>query len=102
VVSLGGRCTEVITRCSTVTIYKGCLGCVCQSFLAECYNKLPTCDDHPELVDTLQKSIYVDEMTWGADGEEEAYQLYALSKKVFSDGGFNFRMFLTNSPTLHQ
>ena len=29
------------------------------------------CDDH--LVNTLQRSIYVDDMTCGTDGEEEAY-----------------------------
>ena len=59
-------------------------------------------DDHPELVNTLQRSIYVDNVTCGADGEEEAYQLYRLCKKVFNNGGFNLRKFVTNSPTLHQ
>jgi len=48
------------------------------------------------------KSIYVDDIMYGADGEEEAYKLYVLSMKVFADGGFSLRKFVTNSPTLHQ
>jgi len=31
---------------------------------------------YPTLVDTLLRSIYVDNATYGADNEEEAYQLY--------------------------
>ena len=53
-------------------------------------------------MNTLMKSIYVDDVTYGADGEDEAYELYVLSKKVFADGGFNLRKFVTNSPILQQ
>ena len=59
-------------------------------------------DNHPNLVHTLMKSIYVNDVTYGADGEEEAYKLYILSKKVFAEGGFNLRKFVTNSPVLRQ
>jgi len=59
-------------------------------------------DVYPDLVSTLTRSIYVDDVTCGADGEEDAYKLYVLSKKVFADGGFNLRKFVTNSPMLNQ
>ena len=59
-------------------------------------------DENPDLVNTLMKSIYVDDVTYGADGEDEAYKLYVLSKKVFAEGGFNLRKFVTNSSTLRQ
>ena len=32
-------------------------------------------NSHPDLVNTLLRSIYVDDVTYGADGEDEAYQL---------------------------
>ena len=57
---------------------------------------------HPRLVDTLLKSIYVDDVTYGANTEEDAYQLYTLSKKVFAEGGFNLRKFVTSSANLRQ
>ena len=57
---------------------------------------------HPKLVDTLLKSIYVDDVTYGANTEEDAYQLYTLSKKVFAEGGFNLQKFVTSSATLRQ
>ena len=55
---------------------------------------------HPALIDTLLQSIYVDDVTCGADSEEEAYQLYVQSKKIFAKGGFNLHKFITNSATL--
>lgn len=59
-------------------------------------------DEHPDLVNTLRKSLYVDDVTYGANGEDEAYKLYVLSKKVFADGGFNLQKFVTDSPILQQ
>ena len=59
-------------------------------------------NDHPELVNTLKRSIYVDDVTYGADQDDDAYKLYTMSKKVFADGGFNLRKFVTNSPTLRK
>ena len=59
-------------------------------------------NDHPELVNTLKRSIYVDDVTYGANQEDDAYKLYTMSKKVFADGGFNLRKFVTNSPTLRK
>ena len=59
-------------------------------------------EEHPALVHTLMKSIYVDHVTFGADGENEAYNLYVLSKKIFAAGGFNLWKFVTNSPIVRQ
>ena len=53
-------------------------------------------------MNTLRKSLYVDNVTYGTDGEDEAYKLYVLSKKVFADGEFNLQKFVTNSPILQQ
>ena len=57
---------------------------------------------YPDLINTLLRSIYVDNVTYGADGGSEAYQLHTLSKKVFAEGGFNLRKFVTSSSGLRQ
>lgn len=57
---------------------------------------------YPNLVDTLLHSMYVDDVTCGAGSEDEAYQLYDRSTKLFAEGGFNLRKFITNSPSLQQ
>lgn len=59
-------------------------------------------DRHPDLIATLLNSIYVDDVTCGANTEEAAYQLYAVSTRVFSEGGFNLRKFVTNSVSIQQ
>ncbi|XP_065891666.1 uncharacterized protein [Dysidea avara] len=59
-------------------------------------------DDHPDLVNTLKQSIYVDDVTYGADDNDDAYNLYSTSTKLFADGGFNLRKFVTNSSHLCQ
>ena len=40
--------------------------------------------------------------TYAANTEEDAHQLYALSKKLFSEGGFNLRKFVTSSASQRQ
>jgi len=42
-------------------------------------------DKYPDLVSTLMKSIYVNDVIYGADKEEEAYKLYVLSTNIFAD-----------------
>ena len=44
------------------------------------------------------RCIYVDDITYGAEGETEAYQLYTFSIGIFSEGGFNLRKFVTIAP----
>ena len=55
---------------------------------------------HPELVNILTESTYVDDVIFGADTEAEAYDLYRSSKEVMSHGQFNLRKFVTNTPSL--
>ena len=58
------------------------------------------CSSKPALVDSLNRSLYVDDVVTGADTEDEAYQLYLESKEVLSQGSFNLRKFRSNSPRL--
>ena len=55
---------------------------------------------HPHLVQLMLDSFYVDDLTTGADSEEEAYSVYVNAKRVLAEGGFNLRKFRTNSPSL--
>ena len=55
---------------------------------------------HPDLIDKLLKSFYVDNLITGANDEERAFQLYLMSKKLLKNGGFNLRKFCTNSVML--
>ena len=57
---------------------------------------------HPELVKVLMQSIYVDDVVFGADTEEDAYALYVGSKGILSHGSFNLRKFVTNSTSLQK
>ena len=59
-------------------------------------------DKYSSLVDTLLQSMYVDDVTCGATSEDEAFQLYDTSIKLFAEGGFNLRKFVTNSSNLQQ
>jgi len=51
---------------------------------------------HPELVSSILQSIYVDDIVFGADSEEEAFTLYKESKALLKTGGFNLRKVTTN------
>ena len=58
--------------------------------------------DDPHFVKTLLSSIYVDDLTFGAANDEEAYQLYTKSKIRLAEGGFNLRKFTSNSTSLQR
>lgn len=51
----------------------------------------------PDTVARISRSIYVDDVAYGADNEDQAYQLYLESKSLLMSGGFNLRKFVTNS-----
>ena len=53
-----------------------------------------------EFVKKFQRSIYVDDITFGADNVKETYRLYKKSKSWLADGGFNLRKYVSNSPEL--
>ena len=50
----------------------------------------------PELVELIEKSLYVDDLVSGELNEEKAYEIYEKSKKIMSEGGFNLRKWHTN------
>ena len=59
-------------------------------------------EEHPKLLERLLNSIYVDDVTCGANTEDEAYQLFTASTRIFVEGGLNLRKLVTNSVSLQQ
>ena len=59
-------------------------------------------DTHPDLVQKLERSNYVNDIVTGATDEETTYLFYEQSKSIFRDGGFNHRKFVTNSSLVQQ
>jgi len=57
---------------------------------------------HPEFVKIFARSIYVDDVTYGASDDDAAFELYVKSKKVLAEGGFNLRKFVSNSQNLQR
>ncbi len=57
-------------------------------------------ESHPEVVDLIEKSLYVDDLISGEDNDDSAFHVYEVSKKVMSSGGFNLRKWNTNSEPL--
>ena len=55
----------------------------------------------PETVKRISRSIYVDDLAYGADAEDLAYELYCESKSLLREGGFNLRKFVTNATHLY-
>ena len=58
--------------------------------------------EHPELVDRLLKSIYVDDVICGAPTSDDGHVLYRDSKDLLRKGGFNLRKFITNDQDLQR
>jgi len=57
-------------------------------------------NSHPELIERLINSFYVNDVVTGASTKEEAFQLYTDLKELLKDGAFNLRKFRTNSQSL--
>ena len=57
-------------------------------------------NEFPEIVAELQKSLYVDDFTSGADEVDEGYALFGGARRILKEGGFNLRKFATNSREL--
>ena len=57
---------------------------------------------HPEVVERLLESLYVDDVVSGAQDEDQAETFYLKSKQILREGGFNLRKFVTNSKSLQQ
>ena len=57
--------------------------------------------EDPSFVDTFTRSLYVDDLTYGAnDDDDKAYKLYSKSKYRLATGGFNLRKFVSSSAAL--
>ena len=54
----------------------------------------------PAFVDRFIRSIYVDDLTSGADTEDEALSLYTRARVRLAQAGFNLRKFVSNSMKL--
>ena len=59
-------------------------------------------ETHPDLIQLLLDSFYVDDLTAGAKSEEEAHSVFVDAKQILKEGGFNLRKFRSNSPSLQQ
>ena len=59
-------------------------------------------DIHPEFVKIFARSIYVDDVTYGASDDVAAFELYVRSKKTLAEEGFNLRKFVSNSQSLQR
>ena len=57
---------------------------------------------HPEFVRAFLRSIYVDDVSYGADDVDSAYELYKRSKETLAEGGITLRKLVTNSVILSQ
>ena len=44
---------------------------------------------HPQLAKVVAQSMYVDDVVFGADTEEEADALFTSSKEILGHGSFN-------------
>ena len=54
-------------------------------------------ESNRDVVERLLCSTYVDDVVSGAETDEQAFDLYAQSKNIFRQGGFNLRKFQSNS-----
>ena len=55
-----------------------------------------------QFVEKFERSIYVDDVTFGACNEDEAFQLYKKAKCYLAKGAFNLRKFRTNCSELQR
>ena len=94
------RTPKVLTFCFTCVVF----GVSSSPFLfnATIRHYLKRCNNiHPEFVQKFLRSVYVD-VSFGADCEDDAYELYLTSKRIMAEGGFNLRKFITSSAALQQ
>eukprot|EP00731_Ephydatia_muelleri_P035515 Em0131g2a len=54
-------------------------------------------DEDPQFVDKFNRSIYVDDLTFGAKTEDEALELFTKSRLCMDKAGFTLRQFVSNS-----
>ena len=57
-------------------------------------------EKYPELVQSIENSLYVDDLIAGEETVERAFNLYSKAKKFMADGNFNLRKWNSNSNAL--
>ena len=57
-------------------------------------------EEDRETIKEIKESLYVDDLTSGAENEEKGLELYRKSKQIFQDAGFNLRKWTSNSKGL--
>ena len=57
-------------------------------------------EKYPKLVQSIENSLYVDDLIAGEDTVEQGFNLYLQAKRIMSDGSFNLRKWNSNSPEL--
>jgi hypothetical protein len=53
-------------------------------------------DQYPELIELINKSLYVDDLLSGGSNDSQTFDIYKRSKEM-SEGGFNLRKWNSNS-----
>ena len=56
----------------------------------------------PDIFDTLNNSIYVDDVFYGADTVEQAFKLNTQAHNALAKAGMDLRQFSTNSTELRK
>ena len=59
-------------------------------------------DMYPDVVEKFLRDLFMDDSVTGAQFLSEAYQLYSISKKLMSEGGFMLRKWTTNNGELRE
>ena len=54
-------------------------------------------EKYPKLVQSIENSLYVDDLIAGEDTVEQGFNLYLQAKRIISDGSFNLRKGNSNS-----
>ena len=55
---------------------------------------------HPELIQFIKDSFYVDDLITGGETIEDAFHTFQVAKQALTEGGFNLRKWDSNSPEL--
>ena len=55
---------------------------------------------HPELIQFIKDSFYVDDLITGGETIEDAFHTFQVAKQALAEGGFNMRKRDSNSPEL--
>ena len=57
-------------------------------------------EKYPKLVQSIENSLYVNDLIAGKDTVKQGFNLYLQAKRIMSDGSFNLRKLNPNSPEL--